>query len=360
MRYLAPVYLRKDMSIKRELKELNVIDVVKDIAERLKVQYEEENNEICLDIPEEVGSGTIRAITFSHGVGIMDVDIRLKKEVRFMLSQSLVQPLEIIFNRETALIHEFSGQEKQHEIKHLESAIFSCNGKYGNVLIMKANEPICFFNLEINRKSFEEKIESFLPEMNEELEALFRDVNGINLFFHKGHYSLDIAQCIEEINESEDIGFTKSVFTEGKCYEILAHHLRQYVDDSSPEDKRTILRQSTVVKIEEAAAIIEDNLDHVPSILALSKKVGLNQNTVQNGFQSLFGLSVKEYTQNKRMELARHLMETTKLNITEITYRIGINSRSYFSKLFKQRYAMTPKQYLQKLQDGDHAKRKTS
>ncbi|MGC1514655.1 MAG: AraC family transcriptional regulator [Maribacter sp.] len=337
------------MSIRRELKELNVIDVVKDIAARLNVDYEEEHNEICLDLPEHIGTGSIRAISFSHGVGVMDVDIRLKKAVRFALNQSLVQPLEIVFNRETKIIHEFSGQEKKNEIKHLESAIFSCNGKYGNVLGLNANVPICFFNLEINRKLFEEKIEVFLPEMDEEIEGLFRDVNGINLFFHKGHYSLDIATCIDEINDIEDTGLTKSVFVEGKCYEILAHHLRQYLDDASPEEKRTILRQSTVMRIEEAANLIENNLEQTSSILALAKKVGLNQNTLQNGFQSLFRLSVKEFTQNKRMEKARHLMETTDLNITEITYRIGINSRSYFSKLFKQRYAMTPKQYLQKL-----------
>ncbi|WP_396632802.1 helix-turn-helix domain-containing protein [Maribacter sp. R86514] len=337
------------MSTKKELKELNVIDVVKDIALRLGVNYKEENNEICMDIPEESGTGHIKAISFSHGVGIMDVDITLKKDVRFVLNQSLVQPLEIVFNREKTLLHEFDGQDKQTEIKHLESAIFSCNSKYGNVLTLKANEPMCFFNLEINRKLFEEKIESFLPEMNEDLEGLFRDVNGINLFFHKGHYSLDIAKCIDAINDTEDEGFTKSVFIEGKCYEILAHHLRQYLDDASPSDKRTILRQSTVVKIEEAANILNKNLEETPDIITLAKKVGLNQNTLQNGFQSLFGLSVKEFSQDKKMEKARKLMETTTLNITEITYRIGINSRSYFSKLFKERYAMSPKQYMQKL-----------
>ena len=43
-------------------------------------------------------------------------------------------------------------------------------------------------------------------------------------------------------------------------------------------------------------------------------------------------------------------MESTHLNITEITYRIGITSRSYFSKLFKERYSMSPKQYMQKLE----------
>ena len=347
------------MGTKKELRELNVVDVVKDIANRLQVTYKEENNEICMDIPEEAGSGHIKAINFSHGVGVMDVDITLKKEVRFVLNQSLVQPLQIVFNRKTSLLHEFDGQEKQTEIKHLESAIFSCNSKYGNVLNLKANEPISFFNLEINRKLFEEKIESFLPEMNEDLEGLFRDVNGVNLFFHKGHYSLDIAKCIEEINQSEDTGFTKSVFIEGKCFEILAHHLRQYVDDASPSEKRTILRQSTVVKIEEAAHIIDDTLEETPDIISLSKKVGLNQNTLQNGFQSLFGLSVKEYIQNNRMEKARHLMETTTLNITEITYRIGINSRSYFAKQFKERYAMTPKQYMQKLASNNKGETNT-
>ncbi len=337
------------MTKKKELKELNVLDVVKDISKRLKVQYVEENNEVCLNLPEEVGTGTINAISFSHGVGLMNIDVRLNKEIRFELNQSLVQPLEIIFNREAAFTHEFDGKGKVQEIKHLESAIISCNSRHGNVVTLPANEPICFFSLEINRKDFEEKIESFLVDMNEEVEALFRDVNGVNLFFHKGHYSLDIAKCIEESTTCEHTGFTKSVFIEGKCYEILAHHLKQYLDDLTDPDKRKILRQATVVKIEEAADIIHEELEQMDNIIALSRRVGLNQNTLQNGFQYLYRTSVNQYIQNARMEMARNLMETTEFNITEITYKIGINSRSYFSKLFKKRYSMTPMQYLKKL-----------
>ena len=337
------------MSNKKELKELDLIAVVKDIAKRLSVDYEEDNNEICLDIPEHIGVGNINAITFSHGVGVMNLDVRLKEEVRFELNQSLVQPLEIIFNRESAFSHEFEGKDKTREIRHLESVILSCNSRHGNVVILPANVPICFYNLQINRKLFEEKIESFLPEMNAELEALFRDVNGVNLFFYKGHYSLDIAKCIEESNECEHTGFTKSVFIEGKSYEILAHHLRQYLDDLTDPDKRKILRQATVEKIEQATDIINSELDQMDNIIALARRVGLNQNTLQSGFQHLYNTSVNEYIRNARMEMAKNLMENTGLNITEITYKIGINSRSYFSKLFKERYAMTPKQYLLKL-----------
>ncbi|UWX54443.1 AraC family transcriptional regulator [Maribacter litopenaei] len=318
------------MPEKKELKELNIIDVVKDIASRLNVDYETENNEICIDIPEDAGTGTIMAMSFSHGVGLMDLDVRLKREVRFELNQSLVQPLEIIYNRESSFIHRFNGKEDAHDIRHLESAMLSSNGKHGNMVVLPADEPICFFNIEINRKQFEEKIGDFLPDMDSDLEALFRDVNGVNLFFYKANYSLDIAKCIEEIKECEHSGFPKSVFIEGKCYEILAHHLRQYIDDSSDPDNRKILRQATVKKLEEAAEIISSELEQVDNIIALAKRVGLNQNTLQNGFQHLYGMSVNNYIRNERMEMAKNLMEKSDLNITEITYRIGINSEVIF------------------------------
>jgi len=340
------------MNAKKELRELNVIDVVKDIAHRMNTDYEEDSNEICMDVPEAFGTGNIKAVTFSHGVSFMNLDIRLKEDVHFLLNQSLVQPLEIIFNRESSFTHQFYGKEKQRTVRHLESAIFSCNSKHGNTVLLPANEPICFFNLEINRKLFEEKIVSFLPDMNSELEALFRDVNGINLFFHKSHYSLDIAKCIEEALNCEHTGFTKSVFVEGKCYEILAHHLRQYISDITDPEGKKILRQETVEKVEKATEIIHAELEKTDNIIALAKRVGLNQNTLQNAFQHLYSTSVNKYIQTVRVEKGKKLLETTQLNITEVTYKIGINSRSYFSKLFKDRYSMTPKQYMTKLSGG--------
>lgn len=337
-----------------EIKDLDVRDVVRGISDTLGASYEEENNEMCFDIPEKIGKGYVKAVSFSHGVGIIDLDIHLKKEVHIVTQKSYVQPLKIMFNRESSITHKFEGKSKIHEIRHLESAILSGNSKHGHNMTFPANKPICLFSLEINRKLFEEKLEDFLPDMNPELEELFRDVNGINLFFHKGHYTLDIAKCIEQCIDSELIGFTRSVFLEGKAYEILAHHLRQYLDDLTDPDKRKILRQATVEKIEKAANIIEEELERTYNIIALARRVGLNQNTLQNGFKNLYGMSVNQYIRNARIEMAKNLMENTDLNVTEITYKIGINSRSYFSKLFKNRYAMTPTQYLQKLRANRH------
>lgn len=112
-----------------------------------------------------------------------------------------------------------------------------------------------------------------------ELESFFRHVNGVNLFFRKGNYSLDIAKC-------------------------------------------------TVVNVEKAAEIINNELNEVDTIKALANRVGLNQNSLQNGLQHFYGTSVNSYIRNTGMEMGKNLMEKTEWNISGI----AISSRSYFSK----------------------------
>ncbi|NHF61025.1 helix-turn-helix transcriptional regulator [Flavobacteriaceae bacterium TP-CH-4] len=345
---------------KIQIKDLDVRNVVEALAETLGADCAVENNEICFDVPSDKGRGYMKAISFSHGVGIIDVDVQLNESIQIEMCRSQVKPLKILFNRESAIQQQFSGKEESHEIRRLESVILSGNTRHYNILTIPANKPVCFFSLEINRKLFETKIEDFLSAMNTELEELFRDVNGINLFFHKGHYSLDIARAIEESIECELLGFTRAVFLEGKAYEILAHHLRLYLDDLSEPDKRKILRQSTVERIEEAAEIIKKELENLGTILSLSKRVGLNQNTLQTGFKHLYGSSVNQYIRNAKIEKAKELIETSDLNITEITYLIGINSRSYFSKLFKERYVMSPSEYMAKVRNSQDTSPKTA
>ncbi|MDX1318460.1 MAG: AraC family transcriptional regulator, partial [Xanthomarina gelatinilytica] len=39
------------------------------------------------------------------------------------------------------------------------------------------------------------------------------------------------------------------------------------------------------------------------------------------------------------------LIKNTDMNISEVVYTIGLTSRSYFSKIFKEKYNCSPKDY---------------
>ncbi|WP_344923908.1 helix-turn-helix transcriptional regulator [Aquimarina addita] len=334
------------MSEEINIHDYNIKDVVKDMAKSLNVDFDETATECCFRLPEKVGSGYVRAFEFDFGLGVVETDYLLKEELRIALEKGVIHPLKIMFNRQSGFYHKFEDDKEFTEIKRLENSIASSTSKNNHVFRIPADIPICIFSIEINRKLFEEKIESFLNEMDEDLVTLFRDVNGINQFYYKSYYSLEISKFMEEFTQCELTGFMKHVYLEGKVYEILTHQLQQYLDDLKEPQKRTILRKATMESMEEAVAIIEEELDSIENVVDLAKRVGLNQNTLQQGFKQLYKTSVNEYIRNFRIEKAKELLETSTLNITEITYKVGINSRSYFSKLFKKRFGISPKQYL--------------
>ena len=295
------------MSKKLSISDLETSDIVKDMANVLNIDFDENHNEYCLRIPKKIGSGFVKATSFDSGIGVLETDYLLKKELRIELKKGVIHPLKIMFNRQSAFKHKFTEDAETHTIDRLESVMLSSTPTNNHVFIIPANKPICIFSIEINRKLFEEKIESFLADMDEDLVNLFRDANGIKNFYYKGEYSLDIAKFIEEFTECELEGFMKSVFLEGKTYEILIQYLQQYLDDLNTPEKRKILRKATMESIEEAVDIIKNEIESIDSVSAIAKRVGVNPNTLQNGFKHLYKSSVNEFIKKHRIEKAKEL-----------------------------------------------------
>ena len=62
-------------------------------------------------------------------------------------------------------------------------------------------------------------------------------------------------------------------------------------------------------------------------------------------FHHEFGVSFNAYLTARRLESARHLLQTTRLQIAEIASRCGFSSSSYFIKVFRTHYGVTPKNH---------------
>ncbi len=333
------------MSLQIKVRDGKIRELIQDLADNMKVEFQDSNNEFYLRIPKKLGSGFVRGIQFEHGIGVLEFNFTLTEDLILQYTAGLVHPLKLLFNRASEIQHRFEDIDQMNQTDRLENLLVASTPENNHLLKFFANKSVKVLSLEINRKLFEDKIEDFISDMHEDLMKLFRDLNGTQLFYHKDYYSLEIARFLEEFSSCELTDFMKVVYQEGKAYEILSHQLQQYLDDINKSGTRKIFRQAQVEKIEKAAAIISNELDSMDNIVELAKRVGLNQNTLQSGFQKLYKTSVNEYVRNTRLERAKELLEHTDMNISEICYKIGINSRSYFSKLFKEKYNQTPKQY---------------
>lgn len=331
--------------------------MINDLAECLNLKVAKDNNEYCIDITDDLGSGYFRSVQFSHGVSVLEFDVFLHKALHVTFENEKLNPLRLLFNTDNSIKHVIKedNTETKHTVGKLQSIIFSNGVKSQQHITVGKLKHTAVFIVSINRKLFEEKIDVFTSDISEELSLIFKDLNGINIVHSQDYFSLEISALIEQFKTSELDEFMKPVFLEGKVYEILTYQIQKYSDNLKGDNKEKLLRKSTVEKIEKAVGIIKDELDMRINVHKLAKRVGLNQNTLQSGFKILFDASVNEYIKTHKLELAKRLLEKSNLNVTEITYKIGINSRSYFSKLFKERYGVSPNEYLTQIRDHKSA-----
>lgn len=65
-------------------------------------------------------------------------------------------------------------------------------------------------------------------------------------------------------------------------------------------------------------------------------------------FKAAFGLSPLKYLNQKRIEIARHLLKTTSLKVHEVGSRVGIDNTNHFISLFKRFTGVTPLEFKSK------------
>ena len=77
----------------------------------------------------------------------------------------------------------------------------------------------------------------------------------------------------------------------------------------------------------------------------LAGKVNLNRTTLQKVFKEMYGLTINEYRTKARLQLAKNLLVSTELSITEIAGRCGYANASKFSEVFKKNEGLLPKDW---------------
>lgn len=60
------------------------------------------------------------------------------------------------------------------------------------------------------------------------------------------------------------------------------------------------------------------------------------------------GMSINEFINMKRLEYASHLLRHTDWSVIQISDSVGFNNRSYFNRLFREYYKMTPSEWREK------------
>ena len=92
-----------------------------------------------------------------------------------------------------------------------------------------------------------------------------------------------------------------------------------------------------------ALKYIHENIHRAINIGKLAETLYMSESNFSHLFKKTIGMTPGEYIKNKKLELASSYLK--KDSVTDVAYDLGYTNLSYFIKIFKEKYALTPKQY---------------
>ncbi len=78
----------------------------------------------------------------------------------------------------------------------------------------------------------------------------------------------------------------------------------------------------------------------------LAEAVGYTRQNLSLKIKKLTGVPTNEFISEIRLKRATQLLKKKSMNISEIALEVGYNSPAYFAKRFRERYGMSPREYM--------------
>lgn len=121
-----------------------------------------------------------------------------------------------------------------------------------------------------------------------------------------------------------------------KQHQMIAPEVEE---TESPDDR--LLRE-----VVEAVNRHIDDPELSASMLCSETHYGSKQ--VYRKIKQMTGMGVVEFIRDVRLRKAAMFLKQGKLSVTEVMYKVGFTTASYFSKCFKEKFGMTPSEYISK------------
>ncbi|UZR97720.1 helix-turn-helix domain-containing protein [Chondrinema litorale] len=95
--------------------------------------------------------------------------------------------------------------------------------------------------------------------------------------------------------------------------------------------------------IESAESIIEENIsDEQFGVSELAEKMNMSRSNLLRKIKKYTQLSASQFIRQVRLQKGREMLKQTSLTVSEISFRVGFSSSSYFIKCFREHYGYPP------------------
>ena len=121
------------------------------------------------------------------------------------------------------------------------------------------------------------------------------------------------------------------------------------LQNRTPDGKRSVDTANASEKLKTVLDYIHLHYAEPLTVAGLAAQCYFSEYYFMRFFKKHMNMTVVEYLNNLRLEKAVELFEQGNTSILEVSLATGFHNLSYFHKIFKRKFHMTPREFLKKL-----------
>lgn len=324
-----------------QVQSLPIKNVLENLASELGTTMESDCGMYLVRIPQQHGSGFIHGVSFPNGLAWLQYDCKFNEAVEIRFTVNEVHPLKLLYNLSDRFVHSFEGEDQMHEAERFRNLIVASKNHNGHILRFRAKRVIKLNSVEIDRERFVNDMTCDIDSLNTDLKEALLDIKAEKQHYFEGPYTLRIANVFQAIDSYTYKKFICKMLMASKTFEIIALQMLDY----SVEKNQNPMADSDYQLAQNIDVLLTQNFKKHGSVRALSTKLKVSEPKLQKFFKEHYDVTGNEYLKKKRMDLIVDLLEETSLSIGDIAKLVGIDSPSYLSKLFREKFDIAPNQY---------------
>lgn len=219
----------------------------------------------------------------------------------------------------------------------------------GDILLIAANEPHCFFaegeGTEHLAVRFSPQLVKPLLDGEDESLHLLERVAQVKKCSRDwpGKSCLKVRSILKRLYDeytAKADGYQVAI--RALIYELMLIILRELPADIVSESSRRTAQDQNFKRA--VYFLAEHYVDDI-SLKDCADVMGLNMNYFSRFFRAHTGINFHEYLITLRLKKAEHLLRTTNLTVTEVVQQSGFQNVKTFNRVFKKAHGCAPREY---------------
>lgn len=131
-------------------------------------------------------------------------------------------------------------------------------------------------------------------------------------------------------------------FSRSYIFELLI--TLQMIDEKSRVDAK----ENNLDSLKELEIFIHSNYNKPMTLNSIASRFNTNRSSLSERFRLHYGITLRQYIIQYRLNVASSLLVKTALTVQEICHRVGYSDSSNFNKQFKDQFSLTPGKFRKK------------